>query len=59
MAAWIAAVAALVAAVAAVIALFRIQDVHLSLNSRLTELIEASHAVGRQAERDERKRDEL
>ena len=30
----------------------KINEVHLSLNSRLTELISASHAQGRQDERD-------
>jgi hypothetical protein len=52
---WFAAVAAMVAAIAAVVALFKIRDVHLSLNSRLTELIGASHAQGRQDERDSQK----
>jgi hypothetical protein len=59
MAAWIAAVAALIAAVAAVVALFKIQSVHLLINSRMDEWFKGAKAVGRQDERDERKRDGL
>jgi hypothetical protein len=33
----------------------KIQDVHLSLNSRLTELLKASLAQGRQNERDDQR----
>jgi hypothetical protein len=59
MANWVTAFAACVAALSGIVAIFRIQQVHLSLNSRLDEWkaetaakIVAAHAEGRQAERD-------
>lgn len=61
---WLALIAAIPPTVAAVAALVvsiqsdrKITEVHLSINGRLTELLEANrvaaHAEGRQAERDD------
>jgi hypothetical protein len=56
---WAIIAVACIAALPGIIAVFRIQQVHLSLNSRLDEWkaetaakIVAAHAQGRQAERD-------
>ena len=56
---WPAVIAAIPPTIAAVAALIvslhnsaKIQDVHVSLNSRLSQLVDASKAQGRQDERD-------
>jgi hypothetical protein len=46
-------IATTIGGIAAIVGMFRkLHDVHLTLNSRLDQLIEASQAVGRQQERD-------
>lgn len=58
---YVAAIAALPPSIAAVAALIvslrKLNDIHLSMNSRLDELVKASNAQGRQDERDQQKRD--
>lgn len=59
---WVAIIAAIPPTIASLLSLFlnlrnrkSITEIHLSLNSRLDELLTAAHAQGRQAERDDQK----